>query len=261
MSAAPIVLSVVVPSYDDAVLLRGCLQALAVQTRMPDEIIVVDNGSHDDTAAVAREFGAAVVTEPQRGVLHATAAGFDAASGSLLGRLDADSRPQPDWAARVVRRFEADPTLGGLTGTGEFYGRGPVWRFIGRYVYLGGYFLTMRLVLGRLPLFGSSFALRREVWHELRPRLHLDDPRAHDDLDITAVLSPATGVDFDRGLRVQVSARPFDDFAGFRRRASWAFHMLAVNLREVSWGRRVVACARGRRMRRMQRRAPLRAGR
>jgi hypothetical protein len=108
----------------------------------------------------------------------------------------------------------------------------------------------MRLVLGRLPLFGSNFALRREVWHELRPRLHLDDPHAHDDLDITAALSPATGVDFDHALRVQVSARPFDDVAGFRRRASWAFHILGVNLREVSWGRRVVACARGRRMRR-----------
>jgi len=249
----PIVLSVIVPSYDDAVLLRGCLRALAGQTRQPDELIVVDNGSHDDTAAVAQEFGATVVVEPQRGVLHATTAGFDAASGSILGRLDADSRPAPDWAARVVRRFDADPTLGGLTGTGEFYGRGPVWRFIGRYVYLGGYFLTMRLVLGRLPLFGSNFALRREVWQELRPRLHLDDPRAHDDLDITAVLSPETGVDFDHGLRVRVSARPFDDFAGFRRRATWAFHMLAVNLREIGWGHRIIACARGRRMRRRSR--------
>ncbi|MDR2997559.1 MAG: glycosyltransferase family 2 protein, partial [Microbacterium sp.] len=139
-AASPTVLSVVVPSYDDAVLLRGCLQALAVQTRMPDEIIVVDNGSHDDTAAVAREFGATVVAEPRRGVLRATAAGFEAASGTILGRLDADSRPDPHWAARVVARFEADPTLGGLTGTGEFYGRGAVWRFIGRYIYLGGYF-------------------------------------------------------------------------------------------------------------------------
>ena len=246
--------SVVIPSLNDAHLLRDCLAALAIQTRAPDEIIVVDNGSTDDTAEVARAAGARVVHEPVRGVLRATAAGFDAATGDVIGRLDADSRPAPMWVSRLVERFDADPTLTGLTGTASFYGKGRFWRFIGRYLYLGGYFWVYQAVVARVPLFGSNFGLRRDAWQRLRERVHLDDPRAHDDLDLSLVLEPDMGVDFDRRLEVEVSARPFDSFAGFARRAGWAFHITGVNFRERSWPRRVVENARGRRRRRRQQR-------
>jgi glycosyltransferase involved in cell wall biosynthesis len=248
-------ISVVIPSLNDADMLSHCLDALAQQTRAPDEIIVVDNGSTDDTAAVALAAGARVVEEPVRGVLRATAAGFDAATGEIIGRLDADSRPGPDWIARIESRFAADPTLTALTGTGEFYGRGAFWRFIGRNLYLGGYLWVFRIVLGRMPLFGSNFALRREAWLDVRGRVHRDDPHAHDDLDISLVLDPDMGVDFDRTLTVGVSARPFDSWSGFGRRASWAFHIVGVNFREVSWPLRLWLCARGRHRRRAAQRA------
>ncbi|WP_353808951.1 glycosyltransferase family 2 protein [Agromyces sp. SYSU T00194] len=243
-------LSVVIPSLNDARMLEQCLADLAVQTRAPDEIIVVDNGSTDDTAAVALAAGARLVHEPVRGVLHATAAGFDAACGDVIGRLDADSRPAADWAARVERRFESDATLGALTGTGVFYGCGPVLRAVAGRVYLGGYFWFMGMIVGQTPVFGSNFALRREVWSATRDAIHLDDPRAHDDLDISFALGPDVGVDYDPELHVGVSARPFDDGAGLRRRASWAFHGIAVNWAEVGWWTRRRRCARGRRARR-----------
>lgn len=248
-------LSVVIPSYNDAAMLRECLRALAAQTRQPDEIIVVDNASTDDTAEVARAAGARVVYEPERGVLHATAAGFDAATGEIIGRLDADSRPYPDWVARVEARFDADPTLDGLTGSGVFYGCGAFWRFVGHNIYLGGYFVFMGLIIGRVPLFGSNFALRRGTWEDVRTRIHLDDPRAHDDLDISGVLDPDTGVDYDRTLLMPVSARPFDTFAGFRRRASWGFHVLGIHLADVPWTTRVRIYAAGRRRRRARQRS------
>ena len=53
-------LSVVIPSLNDAHMLKDCLDALAAQTRAPDEVIVVDNGSADDTAGIARAAGARV---------------------------------------------------------------------------------------------------------------------------------------------------------------------------------------------------------
>jgi glycosyltransferase involved in cell wall biosynthesis len=253
--------SVVIPSLNDAHMLRHVLADLAVQTMPPDEIIVVDNGSSDDTSAVASAAGACVVHEPVHGVLRATARGFDAARFEVIGRLDADSRPAPDWVERLHRRFGADPTLTALTGTGTFYGCGPVWRAIGKYGYLGGYFGFMGALMGHIPLFGSNFALRRDAWLTLRDRVHLQDPRSHDDLDLSFVLDPAMGVEFDRRLRVQVSARPFDTFEGFARRASWAFHVVRVNWSEIGWPRRVVRSARGRRARRraqsvIARRAP-----
>lgn len=236
-------LSIVVPSYNDAAMLHHCLAALAVQTRPPDEVIVVDNGSTDGTAAVAREAEARVVSEPARGVLRATAAGFDAATGDVIGRLDADSRPAHDWCARVLARFEQDPTLDVLTGTGTFYGGGPFWHAVGRHVYIGGYLQFMRAITGHLPVFGSNFAMRRAGWDRISRDVHRGDPRMHDDLDLSMVMAPDMAVDADRSLEVWVSARPFEHWAGFGRRASWAFHDIAVNWSEDPWGRRLAESA------------------
>lgn len=243
-------ISVVVPSLNDARMLEHCLAALAVQTRAPDEIIVVDNGSTDDTAEVAAAAGARVITEPQRGVLRATAAGFDAAHGDIIGRLDADSRPDPHWVARLEERFDADPTLDALTGPGIFYGRGAGWRFFGRYIYIGGYFWFVGLMTGAVPVFGSNFAMRRETWLDTRTRIHLEDPKMHDDLDISFALDPQTGVELDTALRVQVSARPFDNWSGVWRRVSWGFYGMRVGLSDVSLLRRRRLRAQGRRHRR-----------
>jgi glycosyltransferase involved in cell wall biosynthesis len=65
-------ISVVIPCRNDAEMLAACLDALAGQTRAADEIVVVDNASTDDSAAVARAAGARVVPEPRVGIARAT---------------------------------------------------------------------------------------------------------------------------------------------------------------------------------------------
>ena len=81
----------------------ACLQSLSAATYPRTFIVVVDNGCSDDSAAVARAFGARVVPEPVRGIPAAAATGYDAATGDVIARCDADSRLPADWIEHVVR--------------------------------------------------------------------------------------------------------------------------------------------------------------
>ena len=227
--------SVVVPALNDSAMLGRCLEALAAQTLLPDEIIVVDNGSTDDTAAVAQSLGATVLVEPVRGIFPASATGFDAASGDLVLRLDADSVPPPNWVERVVEAFDADPALDLLSGPGTFYGGSRTVHWVAENLYIGGYIWFVGLLLGHPPLFGSNLAFRATAWQRLRGTVHRTMREIHDDLDLAIHVAPDMTVRFDRSLRVGVSARPFASFAGFRRRIRWAFATLGLNSRERSF--------------------------
>lgn len=209
MSLVPRV-AVVIPCRDDAPYLDACLRALAVQTRPPDEVIVVDNGSTDGSADIARAHGAHVVTESLVGIWPAAARGYDEARGfDLIARLDADSRPHSDWISRIVQAFVADPHLGVLTGGAEFYGSTPLVHYLGAHWYIGGGTYWVRQWLGIPLVFGSNFAMRSSVWDRIRDQVDRTNAKIHDDLDLTIRLRPSDGVRYDPELRMPVSSRPF----------------------------------------------------
>lgn len=224
-------ISVIIPSFNDAGYLAACLDALAKQARRADEIIVVDNGSTDATAAVARAAGARVIDEPLRGIWPATAAGFDAASGDVLARLDADSVPDPGWLAEIERRMSRPDRPTVVTGTGVFYGGTAPRRWIARHLYIGGYFTWIGILLGHPPIFGSNYAMRRDAWLVLRGIVHRERADLHDDLDLAWWMQPGMSVVYDRALIVGVSARPLASLPELRRRVRMAFHTLAVEWR------------------------------
>ncbi|MFF9563043.1 glycosyltransferase [Leifsonia sp. NPDC014704] len=233
-------LSVVIPALDDAEMLTRCLEDLAAQLRPADEIIVVDNGSSDGTADVARAAGATVVEQPHRGIWPAASTGYDAASGDIIARLDADSRPPADWLLHIEAEFVDAPELGVLTGPGVFYDGNTVVAGIGQVLYIGGYFWSMGLWLGNPPIFGSNFAMRREVWLDVREQVHRDRSDIHDDLDLAFHLSLDTAVCYDERLTVGISARPFSTWRGFGRRLRWAYTTLSMHLPDQSpWRRRI----------------------
>jgi glycosyltransferase involved in cell wall biosynthesis len=96
-------LSVIIPTLNEGKYLPGLLEALNQQTCRPDEIIVADAGSRDDTLEQARAHGARVV--PGGMPAAGRNSGARAATGTLLQFLDADVLPEPDYIARAVDEF------------------------------------------------------------------------------------------------------------------------------------------------------------
>jgi glycosyltransferase involved in cell wall biosynthesis len=106
-----VTVDVVLPCLDEAAALPGVLGALPPGYRA----IVVDNGSTDGSADVARAHGAVVVTESRRGFGAAVHAGVEAAEADLVAILDADGSLDPRDLPRLVAPVlagEADLVLG-----------------------------------------------------------------------------------------------------------------------------------------------------
>lgn len=219
--------SVVIPVRDDAVALRRCLAGLERQTVRPLEVVVVDNGSTDDSAAVATAFGARVVEEPAPGIPAAAATGYDAALGDVVARCDADSVLPPDWLHRILLALSSD--IDAVTGSGWFYDLPPVVRVVMRWAYLGSYFLLVHAALGHPALWGSNMAFRRSTWLEIRDGVHRADPELHDDIDLAFVLGGHHRIRHERTLRVGVSARCLRGGGQLRRRLRRAIRTLQVN--------------------------------
>ncbi|WJL96866.1 glycosyltransferase family 2 protein [Microbacterium sp. ET2] len=222
-------ISVVIPVKDDADELRHALTALADQTVPPDEVVVLDNGSDDHVEAVAREAGARLVREPGGGIPRANAAAFDAATGDIIARMDADCRPGREWVAGIVRAFDAQPEVAAVTGGGRFVD-GPPWlRRPLAAVYLFAYSASLWPALGHAPLWGSNLAVRREAWQRVAPLVHRDDPDVHDDLDLAFHLGERHRIRLVPGLPMGMSMRPFADASAMRRRFRRGIHTVLIH--------------------------------
>lgn len=114
--------SVIIPAFNAATTLTRAIDSVRAQSWPVHEIIVVDDGSTDDTANVARRFGDAVRLIRQRnsGVSVARNAGAAAATGDWLAFLDADDWYAPDRIKLHAAWIEEDATLDCLTGDYEY---------------------------------------------------------------------------------------------------------------------------------------------
>ena len=236
-----VTISVVIPAKDDADLLERCLLALADQTRLADEIIVVDNNSTDDTANRARRFGVSVISETAVGIPAAAAAGYDRATGDIIARLDADCIPPIDWLERIEAAFATQPDVVAVTNSAYFID-GPRWfRPLADVIYLGAYFALVYFALGHPPLFGSNFAMRRTGWEAVGDSVHRSDDMVHDDLDLSFHLGPERVIRRDRRITMGISMRPFFDGKGWVRFVRGMRSILIHWPGELPWSRFVRA--------------------
>jgi glycosyltransferase involved in cell wall biosynthesis len=115
----PIFISVVIPAWNAALTLTETLDSIAHQSRLPDEVIVVDDGSTDETLAVARAhpMGCRVLHQVQGGPAKAANLGWQAATGNWVAFLDSDDLWTADWLANVEQTIASqalDLVLGSM---------------------------------------------------------------------------------------------------------------------------------------------------
>ena len=116
--------AVVIPALNAADTIDGCLESLATQTRKPDEIICVDNGSTDGTPERIREFirrnpqlKVTLDEEPRRGAAVTRNRGWRRAESDLAAFIDADAVARPDWIESIIKFF----TRGEYDGVGGIH--------------------------------------------------------------------------------------------------------------------------------------------
>src|SRR5881296_45399 len=97
--------SVVVCSYNGAPTIRDCLEGLSRLAYPNYEVIVVDDGSTDDTAAIARRYNGRLIQTENRGLANARNTGLQAATGEIVAYLDDDAYPDPQWLTYLVATF------------------------------------------------------------------------------------------------------------------------------------------------------------
>ena len=211
--------SIVIPAYNEESVIRQCLIAAIYQSVPAAEIIVVDNMSTDRTAMIVGQMQQEYPESPiillsqdqTQGLIPTRNFGLNAATGDVLGRIDADSVLEPDWVEQVQNAF-MDPDVQAATGPVVYYDM-PMRRF-GLKADDKMRQLMLRLAKHQYHfLFGSNMALRRTAWETIRDEACLDEKdEMHEDIDLSLHL-------FEHELRVQywpqmvsgMSARRLED--------------------------------------------------
>lgn len=130
--------SVVIPAYQAGATLPHCLDALAKARPAPDEVIVFDDGSHDETGAIAEAWGATVLRNdgPNKGPAHGRNAGVVAASTDIVVFVDADVSVCPDAPGRLSSAVgESEDVVAAFGAYGDVCSK-QVTNMAGRYANL-----------------------------------------------------------------------------------------------------------------------------
>ena len=208
--------SVVLPVYNGEQYMRDCLDAIAVQTIPPVEVIVVDNNCTDTSIQIAKQYSfVRVLREKRQGLSHARNAGCAAASGDIIVRIDADTVIPSHYIERLTTLAQKQPITAGFTGYGVSR-----YEFIPKIslIWSWCYFTFAHAYLGHPVLWGANMAIRKRYWQALAPYLINNDVAVHEDQDVSLALASVGGtVCVSHHLTVSVQMEAMLHYARYRK--------------------------------------------
>jgi glycosyltransferase involved in cell wall biosynthesis len=178
-------LSLIIPVYNEERHIDACLNAVAKQTVKPFEVLVVDNNCSDKTLEIAEKYKfVTILHEQKQGLIHARNCGFNHAKGDILGRIDADSVLNPDWIENVLKTFDANADLSGITGIArtDFI---PYSSHFKSKIFTRAYFWFIDANLDTVIMWGANMAIRKNSWQTVKNDVTLDDKKVHEDIDLS----------------------------------------------------------------------------
>lgn len=192
-------ISVIVAARNEADALPTLLDALDQQSHPTYEVILVDDASTDDTAALAAEWAnehpnARVVrvrtpTPPRK--KHALTKGIDAARHDLLAITDADCTPPPDWLSRLAAAHADTDEARVLVGYSPLRGAGVLGTYARYETLIDALYTTAAIGLGRpFMAVGRNLSYPRSVFEAVNGFAHAggqESMSGDDDLFIQAV--------------------------------------------------------------------------
>lgn len=229
--------SVIIPAYNEGVVLGQCVRSVAETSYERTEIIVVDDGSTDDTPAVMAELARAypqvrLLTQANAGKGAALNYGAAHAHGEVLVFVDADSLFQADTLQRMLEAFD-DPRVGAVCGDDRPVNLDRIQtRLLTVISHIGTGLVRRSLsLLHCLPIVsGNSGAFRRDVFWEIGA---FDPGTVGEDLELTWRVHKA-GYSVRFAPRALVHAESPSTIAGlWKQRVRWARGLLQTTARQA----------------------------
>lgn len=201
--------SVVVPAFNEEERIEQCLDSILAQSRLPDEVIVVDNGSTDSTAQIVQRYAKQspiirCVFEERPGITYARKAGYDAATSELIIRTDADSIAGPTWVESFVDFMDSEAGQAYVCAAGPIiFNDGPARERMENLILRG----ANKTGGDSLALPGGNCGFRKLAYLRISDRL-LDRSDIWEDMDVFVNLREDGGkCRIVPGMLVQTSTR------------------------------------------------------
>ena len=208
--------SIIIPALNEEKNIKECLQNLLNQIEKPLEVIVVDNGSVDNTNKIVKSLvkdfhksgiNLKIFYHPIGNQSNARSFGIKKSKGTIIASLDAEALPNNDWVKRILDHFK-DKEIVGIGGISSFRNKGIILNFF----YIISFYL--RFTINTYCLGGGNSAFRKSTFISVGGYKGLDKLRkeknikyAKDDFFLSKKLEDEGKVKFCPDMKVNLLYR------------------------------------------------------